>query len=52
MGYVRVELETGRAQYSFSENWYDSLMLSEFEDPRPHLDAVVAKVKAAYEAGS
>lgn len=48
MGYVRVELEHGRKQFDLSENW------SEWSNPQgvlKSLDALVAKVKAAYEAG-
>ena len=52
MGYVRVELETGQKNYTIAENWYDSQMSGPPEDPIPHLETVLAKVKAAYEAGS
>lgn len=56
MGYVRVELEHGRKQFDLSENWSESWTLDGRDmsayEPLRALDALVAKVKAAYEAGS
>ena len=49
MGYIRVNLEVGRKAFDLSEN------CPEWSNPRDvieSLDALVAKVKAAYEAGS